>query len=305
MVDKIIYPSIDLFVYDLKDGLGQDEVKTTQNLENFLLKIYGNPGETSSQEKRSQFQKYINNNSSAIELLESRIREFELPFDGYYYPLQLGDTYALQIDYSGKRKASCECNDEEQDINDQPFLSLKQEINKRVSDRQGTIGQTWLLWGRLSSGNTDEKIENIAQKCYTQIISNYNWQRDFIGKGSLLNGTIFELWYCPENLSTDRKEFWNKFRQESYHILIWLFPDSISPDEMREQVRMVYQDFIHLWQYRHKVVWAYYQSRYQKSILKAEYIEIQPSIKQATLLPSLIKKNRLELTQLQTASTLR
>lgn len=301
MVDKIIYPSIDLFVYDLKDGLGQDEVKTTQNLENFLLKIYGNPGETSSQEKRSQFQKYINNNSSAIELLESRIREFELPFDGYYYPLQLGDTYALQIDYSGKRKASCECNDEEQDINDQPFLSLKQEINKRVSDRQGTIGQTWLLWGRLSSGNTDEKIENIAQKCYTQIISNYNWQRDFIGKGSLLNGTIFELWYCPENLSTDRKEFWNKFRQESYHILIWLFPDSISPDEMREQVRMVYQDFIHLWQYRHKVVWAYYQSRYQKSILKAEYIEIQPSIKQATLLPSLIKKNRLELTQLQTA----
>ncbi|WP_159460631.1 hypothetical protein [Calothrix rhizosoleniae] len=41
MDEKIIYPSIDLFVYDLKDGLGEDDHKIDENCQNFCRKIYG------------------------------------------------------------------------------------------------------------------------------------------------------------------------------------------------------------------------------------------------------------------------
>ena len=37
----LIYPTVDLFVYDLADGIGQNEDKISQNRELFLQKIYG------------------------------------------------------------------------------------------------------------------------------------------------------------------------------------------------------------------------------------------------------------------------
>jgi len=148
MSEKIIYPSIDLFLYDLKDGLGQDEAKVDQNCQQFCQKIYGNLDKTSFQEKYAQFQKYQNSEADAIELLETiRTREFEFPLDGYYYPLQLGDTYALPVDYSGKRDANGKRNDDEQELDDKPFLKLKQEIIQHISQQTGTLGQTWLVWG--------------------------------------------------------------------------------------------------------------------------------------------------------------
>ena len=107
------------------------------------------------------------------------------------------------------------------------------------------------------------------------------------------------MWYCPQNLGVNGKEFWENFRQESHHVLIWLFPDNISPDEMRKRVQSVYYEFLRLWLYRHKVVWSYYQSRYQKTLLKKEYVEIQPSIKQASELPGLLQTNSLKLSNLQ------
>lgn len=302
MSDKIIYPSIELFLYDLKDGLAQDETQINRNCENFCKKIYGNLDDQSFKKEYAQIQKHIKNDADRLELLKTKIKEFESSKDGYYYPLQLGDTYALRVNYSGS-KVNSKPNDNEQDIDAKPFETLKQEIEKRIFQQTGTIGQTWLVCGKLASAKSDVEIENIAQKCYSQIDSDCKWERDFIGKGSLLNGTIFELWYCPENLGVNGKEFWEKFRKESYHVLIWLFPSHITADGMRECVRTVYYDFLRLWQYRHKVVWAYYQSRYQKTKLKKEYTEIQPSINQASQLPKLVQTNSLKLSKLQKTLT--
>ena len=89
------------------------------------------------------------------------------------------------------------------------------------------------------------------------------------------------MWYHPQILDFKSKEFWDKFRRESHHVLIWLFPENISSSEMRKQAQNMHQDFIRLFHYRHKIVWAYYQSRYLKTKLKKEFIEIQKSIKKA------------------------
>jgi len=72
---------------------------------------------------------------------------------------------------------------------------------------------------------------------------------------------------------------------------------------MREQVKNIYEDFLRLWQYRHKVVWAYYQSRHQKHTLKQEYIQIQPSIQQSNQLTELLQNNNLKLSDLQITLT--
>ncbi|MBP5976180.1 hypothetical protein HW132_26480 [Brasilonema sp. CT11] len=299
MSDKIIYPSIDLFLYDLKDGLGQDESKIDQNCREFCRKIYNDLDEESFQEKYKQFHKHKNTDANAIELLETRRKEFLSPLDGYYYPLQFGDTYALQVDCSGKEDANGKSNDSEQELDDEPFLKLKQEIEKQISCEVGTLGQTWLAWGKLTENKFDSEIEKIAKNCYIQLVKNYKWDRDLIGKGQWFGGTIFELWYCPENVGLTGKEFWEKFRRESHHVLIWLFPYDQSPDEMRKKLSSVYEDLLRLFQYRHKVVWSYYQSRHQKYILKKEYIEIQPSIQQARDFPRQLKTKKLKLNQLQ------
>ncbi|MFN6500069.1 MAG: hypothetical protein RMX65_024170 [Nostoc sp. DedQUE01] len=304
MTEQIIYPSIDFFVYDLKDGLGEDENQIKENCQNFCRKIYGDLDEASFQKHYIEFLNYKDNSGDVIELLgKAQTREFPSPLDGYYYPLQIGDTYALQVDYSGKLDATGKVNDAPQYIDDEPFVKLKVEITNRLSQQTGTIGQTWLLWGKLTETKTEPEVEEIAKECYTKIVSNYKWQRDFIGKGKLGEGTIFELWYHPQNLGVDGKEFWDEFRKSNYHVLIWLFPEHISPDEMRKQVQNLYYDFLRLWQYRHKVVWSYYQSRYQKHILKREYIEIQPSIQQTSELPKLLQSNNLKLSKLQESLT--
>lgn len=299
MPEKIIYPTINLYLYDLKDGLGDDDTQISQNTNLFCQKIYSNLDKKTFTEKYTQIQKHQNTDTDILELLETRIQKFPLPLDGWYYPLQLGDTYALQVNYSGKLNPHNQPNDEPQEIDNKPFLNLKQEILEKTTHQSGTIGQTWLLSGQLTTPKTAPDIDKIAQDCYAQILSNYNWDRDLIGKGTLLGGTLFELWYNPENPGLTGTEFWDKFRQESHHILIWLFPDNQTPEEMRENIQTLYYDFLRLFQYRHKIIWAYYQSRYHKSLLKKEYIDIQPAIRGIRQLTQSGKSNRVNLTQLQ------
>lgn len=68
---------------------------------------------------------------------------------------------------------------------------------------------------------------------------------------------------------------------------------------MRKQVQAVYQDFIRLFHYRHKIVWAYYQSRFLKTKLKQEFVEIQASINTARKLQTQLESGKLSLNNLQ------
>ena len=305
---NIIFPTLDLFLYDLKDGLGEDDEVIDDRCKTFCKRIFGDLDEKAFNQKYAQLKQYLYSEADGVDLLETRFRKFDSPFDGYYYPRQFGDTYALLVDYSGKLDAKGKSNDKPQDINSNIFQDYKKEIQNRISHQQtkvesGTIGQTWLAWGKLNENKSDDEIEKIAQEIYTQVAINYDWDKDFIGKSDLLGGTIFELWYHPEILNLTGKDFWDKFRTESHHVLIWLFPENISAPDMRKQVQTIYQNFIRLFQYRHKVVWAYYQSRYLKTNLKQEFIEIQASINTAQKLQAQLNKNKLNLTNLQKTLT--
>jgi hypothetical protein len=307
---NIVFPTLDLFLYDLKDGLGEDKKITDEKCKDFCEKLFGDLDEKTFNDKYAQIQKHIDNEADGIDLLETRFRKFDSPVDGYYYPRKFSDTYALLVEYSGKLDANGKSNDQPQDISDDLFQNYKQEIQKRISYKQdktnqanfyesGTIGQTWLAWGKLEEHKSDREIEEAAKELYTQISTNYKWDNDFIGKGELCGGTIFELWYHPQILDFKSKEFWDKFRRESHHVLIWLFPENISTSEMRNQVQTMYQDFMRLFHYRHKIVWAYYQSRDLKTKLKKKFIDIQDSISKARQLQTQLNKAQLNLNELQ------
>ena len=88
----LIYPTVDLFVYDLAEGIGQNENKISQNREQFWQKIYGDQISASQLEKLKQAETAT---ADYIELLgKNNSANFESPLDGYAYPVKSGDTYS-------------------------------------------------------------------------------------------------------------------------------------------------------------------------------------------------------------------
>ncbi|MGK7924611.1 MAG: hypothetical protein AB4290_05035 [Spirulina sp.] len=133
---KLFYPTIDIFLYDLCEGLGDNSKTIDENRAEFWKRIYQR--ELSSQE----LEKFVlaeQEESNYIELLgNQRDEEFKNPYDGFYFPLKLGDTYALQVDCSGFRKwkgksQSIDC-----------FAEI-QEITLNHRGEVGQLGESWLI----------------------------------------------------------------------------------------------------------------------------------------------------------------
>ncbi|NET62577.1 MAG: hypothetical protein F6K47_42735, partial [Symploca sp. SIO2E6] len=100
-MNQLIYPTIDLFLYDLHDGIGQSTEQIKQNRRRFWQRIYG---KSISKHRLNQLRLQEESLTNCIDLLgtQKKIERFDHPLDGYYYPVKLGDTYALQIDCAGK-----------------------------------------------------------------------------------------------------------------------------------------------------------------------------------------------------------
>jgi hypothetical protein len=307
MSDKIIYPSIDLFIYDFKDCLGQTTNEIDDNYKNFCEKIYGDLDKKSFAEECDRLKKIGKDGNNIqeipIELLTTRTRMMSSPLDGYYYPLQMDDTLALHIDYSGKLNVDNLPNDNPIRMADNPFSKLKDEVSNATFNKVGTLGQTWLLWGQVTEGNQHDEVDTVAKSCYVQVVNDYNWERDFIGRGKWLEGDIFELWRTPSNIKISGQKSSNKLGDQVNHLLIWLFPSTLTTDEIRQRVRSSYYDLIRLFQYRHKIVWSYYQSRHQKNLLKREYSDVQPSIREVGNLSKQMQAGKLKLNHLQETLT--
>lgn len=221
--------------------------------EKFWQRIYGDPGKAT----RSTLQLPENDFSSFIELLAHRAEPFasiaQPEEDGYYYPAKIGDTYALQIDYSGKR------NDpdwENPNLADR-VQSLKQTVLTKTHNLPPSLGQSWLISAQLTDPQQDEIAT--AKECYKLWSDRANWEQDCEGKGRCRGATFFELNY--QDTIADR-------RTQNQQILICLFPATYDKNEMNRVIAQLYRDFIRLFLYRNKVLWVYEQSRQIKAALK-------------------------------------
>ncbi|MCK5525043.1 MAG: hypothetical protein KAI83_18095, partial [Thiomargarita sp.] len=251
---KFIYPTLDLFLYDLREGLGQTEENVEENRRLFKQKLVKiNDEDFDRRDKQYLEPEYV-------ELLGERYSKFDSEIhEGYDYPVRLGDTYGLLLD--------CSCKEEQEAVDLQWLRDLKVQINERLKGKSGTIGQTWIFSAQLPSVPTQE-YEKLAKQCYEALIPGAN-SVDKMGKSDFLGGCLFEFWqYTSPELSS----------AENPHLIMIFYPN----EKAAKEASLLYHDWMFLLMYRHKMMWAYNQSRLLKKDLKREAVKIQACNKEVS-----------------------
>lgn len=306
MKRSLIYPTIDLYLYDLRHGLGQDAATLKQNDWDFLAKLPPylrndiNSPEISQQTKwkqevlavlrgRNGLPPPTSENPSSVttemmewdteflELLTGQIEPLQLPaaedpkYEGYYYPVQLGDTYALLVDASVRDRTS--------PTSLENIASLTELIaTKIIENRGGSLGQTWFVSAQLPwEVNTELDIEAIALECYRLLLEKLEkqpeWKEKPQGRGEFLGGKLFE-WNQPNLKDIPSAKPFKLDEQANPHVLIALYRSSAAAERAGNFI----EDWMRLFCYRHKILWAYAQSRRVKGELQNGFAQIQDYI---------------------------
>ena len=269
---KFIYPTLDLFLYDLREGLGQNNAEVQQNRHGFLQKLPATIDEPAFiQLDETYFE------PEYVELFgEQRWLEFESKtHEGYYYPARLNDTYGLLLDCSLKNA---------QISDDLTWLqALQTFLNEKVKGQNGTIGQSWLFSAQLPYLSLEEH-EDIARRCYETLMPGAHYEDNKIGSCEFLGGSLFE---CGQyNLSKQTGHC------DNHHIMMAFYPD----ESTAKKAAKFYTDWMRLFCYRHKMLWAYGQSRVLKKRLKQAAVKID-ECRQAIYRYSTPKINHQQLPQ--------
>ena len=270
-------------MYDLAQGMGQDEDKISENRQGFGKKLYGEKIHAAQLEQLKQAE---TETGDYIELLgDKQVEKFESNLDGYSYPVKLNDTYAALFNFSGVEV------DEDNKFKPKEIdclESLQKEVISRVNP-SATIGQSLLVSGQLTAN--DQDALKTAQTCYSQLnlVPNAKWERDLKADGQFLGADFYELWLPPGDMGNIG---------QNYHVLICLFPHNSgeSFDVIKEKLTKLYPHFLRLFAYRNKVIWAYTQSHQFKAELKGYPEKIQQIVDR---LPAQVNAPKVDLTELQ------
>ncbi|MDJ0692031.1 MAG: hypothetical protein QNJ41_26495 [Xenococcaceae cyanobacterium MO_188.B32] len=285
-MSDLIYPALYLFLYDLREGLGDSPNKIDKNWKNFRRKL---PREDNSNEPNlnniliHSFQQEDKNlDSEYVELLPElnkpelnlnnrRIR-IEDNFEGYpvevsYYPVRLFDTYGLVLDCTCKSLVN-ELTEDKISYPINCYTALQKHINQRRNEQSATLGETWMIFAEVSL-RSSKSVREIALECYQTLVPGANWEENFQGKGQIFGGTIFELWGYPSIVQSSQANL-----PEKHHVLIAIYPD----EPTARKAAALFYSWLRLFCYRHKILWAYRQSRQLKSELKEYFVPIYEDI---------------------------
>jgi hypothetical protein len=236
----LIYPTLDVFLYDLREGFGQEISNLQLKREIFKRKL--------PQTIIEQLDFSNEENLEYVELLGQKRHEHfdDSKYKGYYHPVKLGDSYGLLVDCSPKDNQSAE--------NLEWISELKQIVTQKHQNESATLGQTYFFYASTTNVSLED-YDNIAQNCYRALMPNGNWFEDKLGETNFSEGKLFEL-----SISHNQ------------HIVIALF---LSDQFAGKIVPNFIQNALKLFWYRHKITWAYSQGLELKKHLMRESKEIQ------------------------------
>ncbi|MCT7992843.1 hypothetical protein [Laspinema olomoucense] len=204
------------------------------------------------------------------------------PLDGYIRHEKIQDSQIVQIDCSGEKS---EVKSLQELKNIQQTVIKYSEKPEKTS--LGKLGSSWLVWGQLMS--EEQSPVRLAQEICTQLQfegTSPNWQVDLIAEGPLLGATLYELW-CPPQAQGEG---------DSYHLLICLFESHWRKEALQKRVGNLLNHCQYLFLYRHKVVWAFQQSRRLRESLEHPS-RLVPQVTNQTL--DLLQQSAVNLTKLQ------
>ncbi len=247
----LVYPTLNLFLYDLRAGLGQNEADVQQNRADFKRKLPANFDNALFDQ--------LDNGLSETEYLELLGKERVIPLspdqdfpehDGYYYPVRFNDSYGLLLNCSFAAN---------QETTDLTWLSqLQKLVASRVANQKGTLGETWFFSAQLD--NLEQSATFAAKNIYQTLMPPANATENKIGKSDFLGGEIFEFRGVDSQAVDDK-----------HHVIIAFYSDKASLERETD----FYSDWMRLLFYRHKITWAYDQSRQLAQKLKQRAITIQ------------------------------
>lgn len=123
---------------------------------------------------------------------------------------------------------------------------------------QASLGQTLLVYAEVDALQKDDRT--IADACVAQLLHNQTMP-EFLAEGKLLGNSIFEY----DTLSTDP--------DQQRHVLVWLNHNSLAPEVNEVSERLFY-----ILLCRHKVLYAYEQSRWCDRQAKQLYSELDQNV---------------------------
>ncbi|MFH7029363.1 MAG: hypothetical protein ACHBN1_29225 [Heteroscytonema crispum UTEX LB 1556] len=269
-MSELIYPTLDLFIYDLRDGLGDNSAEITANRKYFLRRFSKQLHPILEQRDAIEGE-YVGllGNNKGREHFNSSTTQYSLK--GWYYPVGLGDNYGLLLDCSVEHSLRNVQQAKNEAIPVSSFADLKAEVENRLANTPSTIGQVWMVSGQLSNF-TPDNAESIAKECSQVSALNLNWNLDFRGKSPFLGGMLFELsryrLHIPSKLP-DNPNIHDI--QDNHYIIVAIYPDTDTAKKASE----FNFDWLRLFAYRSKILWAYGQSQYLKNKLRDDFIAIE------------------------------
>lgn len=258
-MNQIFYPTIDLFTYKLKNALNLSSNEIRKQKQEFLAQF---PPEVqvniNDPETETGYQPLFIDPKTLHNDFDLKTNNPTL--EGYCYPVVLNDVYGVQID--------CSVNNLTEPQATESLAEIKTEIEAIAQSNSLTIGKTWLISGWLAEEDL-ANAETIAQACYQSTFGGdlEEWKENLYAQSSFLTGKLFELWQTQAS--------------SSIHIVILLLPNQ----DKAKQAASFNKDWMGLFCYRHKITWAYAQSRLIKSALINHYRKVEENTQ-------VIKQNR-------------
>ncbi|MBD2085071.1 hypothetical protein NDI49_11615 [Trichocoleus sp. ST-U3] len=247
-MNLLFLPNLDLFVYHLRNGLGDDAEQINQNQltfwDNFpleLQRILVAADDSNYNEPEYLELLRLAGETEAYYTFQARTEGY--PVKGFYYPVRFSDSYGLLF--------NCHINDRDYLQSFKCFPTLKH----LAADKQGNLGKTWIVSGILPR-NCETPLECLAQEAY-ETLKFGRWKQQKPNKGKFLGATVFEVWLSPQR--------WDM--EENHHVLVIFYPDVAAETEAAKYSEV----WMQLFYYRNKIIWSYCEAQKLRQQLQENF----------------------------------
>ena len=242
---KLVDPTLNLFSYTLKQGLGVGEPETRKVYRRFLADLSKQiHQELNVSFTREQKQKFLALQEKAVADLPFTGNLNNHPVNGRYRRWNVSDNYQLLFDgyADGKHEPD-------------KVIKLIETLQSLIPQppQLENIGKTWMLSGWLESGDDAQK-EALAKQVYKCLFAKDGVSQ---GSGEFLGGKVFE--------------FWGDKIEDNCQLLVILYPDEAACQTWTREFLINWLDLLC---FRHKIIWAYEKSLLLKDRLVSNYNQI-------------------------------
>ena len=133
------------------------------------------------------------------------------------------------------------------------FQDFKDKINSKFTPT-ANLHKTWMLLGYLPENIEPKDAKILAKNAYESFLPSKKWPEPQAGK--FMEGTTFEIWDAAQNWQ-------NLAAEENSRIVIIIFRDK----EPMSKIFHFYEDWVYLFYYRNKILWAYSNNLQMKAKL--------------------------------------